>query len=213
MYVADLTETSRTREVSLDEQETFRKVLADAIRIVEDETIPYVVTGSTAANVWGRPTSIGDIDLVIDPTDAKRLLKRFASEGYDTEEAEPHWLYKAKRDGCTVDLIFVLSATMYLDDQMLDHAVDVDIEGTQLRLISPEDFVVSQAIAFEEDTPDYWFHGLGVLTKTDVDWDYLLQRASHGPRRVLSMLAFGQADDLAIPEKIIRRLFDLTYGT
>ena len=204
---------TRTREVSTEERETFRAVLADAIRIVEDEAIPYVVTGSAASNVWGRPTNIGDIDLVVDPTDAKRLLKRFDSEGYDTEEAEPQWLYKAKRDGCTVDLIFELSENMYLDDRMLERAVDVEIEGTQLRLISAEDFVVSQAIAFTEDTPDYWFHGLGVLTKADIDWDYLLERAVHGPRRMLSMLAFAQADDLAVPEKIIRRLFDQTYGS
>src|SRR5687768_3449297 len=94
---------TQTREISDEEMHAFRELLAESIRIVEDEGIPYVVAGSLASNIWGRPSAICDVDLVIDPTDAKRLLKRFDEAGFETEEAEPQWLYKAIRNGRTVD--------------------------------------------------------------------------------------------------------------
>lgn len=204
---------AQTREVTPEEQAEFGELLSDAIRIVEDEGVPYVVTGSIASNAWGRPTAVGDVDLVVDPTDAKRLLKRFEADGYETEEAEPQWLYKAKRGDRTVDLIFELEDHMYLDEPMLERASKKEIEGTELRLISAEDFVITQAISFGEDTPDYWFHALGVLARTRLDWDYLIARAARGPRRVLSLLVFAQANDLLIPDQVIRRLYETTYGS
>jgi hypothetical protein len=205
-------EIPQTREVGADELAAFRKLLAEAVGIVESEDCPYVVVGSIASNFWGRPTSVGDVDLVIDPTDAKRILKRFDSDGFETEETNPQWLYKAKKYGKIVDLIFEMEGPFYLDDPMIDHAVIEEIEGTRLRLISAEDFVLSQAMAFEEDTPDYWFHALGVLATATIDWDYLIDRASRGPRRMLSLMIFAQSNDLPVPDSAIRRLFETTYG-
>jgi hypothetical protein len=205
-------EIPQTREVSAEEHQAFRKLLAEAVGIVEDEGIPYVVAGSIASSFWGRPTSVGDLDLVIDPTDAKRLLKRFDSEGFETEITNPQWLYKAKKFDQTVDLIFEMEGPLYLDDPMVAHSIIEEIEGTRLRLISAEDFVLSQAMAFEEDTPDYWFHALGVLATATIDWDYLIERASRGPRRMLSLMIFAQSNDLPVPDSAIRRLFETTYG-
>ena len=205
-------EKSQTREVDQERLEQFREVLAEAIRIVEEEGVPYVIGGSIASNEWGRPSAVGDVDLIVQPTEAKRLLKAFDSAGYDTEESDPKWLYKAKKGDVSVDLIFEMEGHLYLEDVMVARAALSEIHGTRLRLMAAEDFIVSQAMSAGEDTPDYWYNALGVLAKTQLDWDYLVERASRGPRRVLSLMIYAQSNDLPIPDGAIRRLFETVYG-
>ncbi|MDQ3985451.1 MAG: nucleotidyltransferase [Actinomycetota bacterium] len=209
--MADKVTTARTREVSDKEADDFRSTLAHAVSVTENEGCPYLLAGSMASNVWGRPASIGDIDLVIRPDDAKRLLHTFETAGYETEEVEPQWLYKAKSNGVTVDLIFEMGGDLYLDDEMIEKGPMKEVEGTRLRLIGPEDYVVSQAMSTKEDTSDYWYNALAVLGRTDLDWDYLIRRASHGPRRVLSLLVYAQSEDLTVSNDAIRRLYEFLY--
>jgi predicted nucleotidyltransferase len=201
----------QTREVTAEELRRFRSVLGRAIEVAEAADIPYLVAGSTASNVWGRPTAIGDIDLVVKPTDAKRLLKAFEEAGFEPEESEPSWLYKATDDDVTVDIIFEMEGDLYVDDDMVDKGQYLEVEETKLRVMGPEDYVVSQAMSTKEDTPDYWYNALGVLAKTELDWDYLVKRATVGPKRVLSLLVYAQANDLMIPDDAISRLYDDVY--
>ena len=210
--MAGKVENNQTREISDRRLQAFRETLADAVAITEGEGIAYVAAGSLVSNHWGRPSTMGDVDIVIRPTDAKRLLKAFDAAGYDTEETEPQWLYKASKGDVTVDLIFQLEGDLYLDDDMIQRAPVEELHGVKLRIMSPEDFVVSQAMSAKEDTPDYWYNALGVIAKTNLDWDYLVQRASRGPRRVLSLVLYAQSNDLPIPDSTIRRLFETIYG-
>jgi hypothetical protein len=205
-------ENSQTREVGEQELETLAAILKESLSLTEQVGAPCLTAGSLACNHWGRPVPPGDLDLVVTPQDARRLLKAFDSAGYETEEAEEQWLYKASKDGVTVDLIFQMQGSLYLDDQMLEHASLEEILGVPVRLMGPEDFIVSQALSAREDTADYWYNAVGVLTRWDIDWDYLTQRASKGPRRVLSVLIYAQSDDLPVPDSAIRRLFETTYG-
>ena len=206
------TENPQTREIEPEQQEAFEAILAEAVAAVEGEGVPYVAGGSMASNAWGRPSPVADLDLVVNPTDAKRVLKAFESAGFETEETEPHWLFKAAKDGVTVDIIFELEGSLYLDDEMIARATIQEVAGTRLRLMPPEDFIVSQAMSTTKDTPDYWYNALGVLARSNIDWDYLIQRASRGPRRVLALIVYAQSNDLTIPDDVIRRLFTTVYG-
>lgn len=203
---------AQTEGIDDERLEVFRSVLSEAVRVAEDEDVPYVIGGSIASSTWGRPGSIGDIDMMISPADAKRLLKAFERSGFDTRVEDPKWIYKADKDGITVDLIFEMEGSMYLEEDMVQRGPIRDVHNVRMRLMAPEDFVVSQALSAKEDTPDYWYNGLGVIARSELDWDYLLQRAMRGPRRVLSMLIYAQSDDLRVPDTVVRRLFDATFG-
>jgi hypothetical protein len=69
-----------------------------------------------------------------------------------------------------------------------------------------------KAIAHDQDTPRYWHDALGIIAHTELDWDYLLQRARIGPRRVLSLLLHAQSDDLIVPDRAVRQLFEAIYS-
>ncbi|HEX2178480.1 MAG TPA: nucleotidyltransferase [Actinomycetota bacterium] len=203
---------SRTHDADPARDESFREILAEAIEIAERSDVPYLVGGSLASNTWGRPSRTGDVDLIIDPRSAKPLLRAFEEAGYTPEETYPQWLFKARKDGITVDLIFEMAGPLYLEPQMIERGSKVEILGTKLCLISPEDFVLSQAMALKEDTAVYWFNALGVIARQDLDWEYLIDMAQRGPRRFLALLLLAQAEDLPVPDSVIRRIFENTFA-
>lgn len=197
----------RTDHAEPGREERFAKVLAEAIAITEAEGVPYLGAGSMASATWGRPGPFGDIDLLIDPRSAKPLLTAFAGAGFTTDEPFPQWLFKAEKNGITVDMIFEMAGQLYLEPQMIERGSVVEVLGTKLRMISPEDFIISQALAFKEDTAVYWFNAFGVIGRQDIDWDYIVEMSQRGPRMVLAMLLLGQAYDLPIPDWVIRGIY------
>lgn len=201
----------RTDHAEPGREQTYSEVLAEAVSLVESNEIPYLAAGSMASLTWGRPGPLGDIDFLIDPRSAKPLLKAFDEAGFDTHETFPQWLFKAKKNGITVDLIFEMAGPLYLEPQMLERGTMVDILGTKVRMISPEDYVLSQALALKEDTAVYWFNALGVIGRQEMDWDYVIRMSNRGPRMILALLLLGQAHDLPIPDSVIRRIFNNLY--
>ena len=140
------------------------------------------------------------------------MLEVLAARGYATSEVAPLWLSKATARGVTVDVITRSTGEILLDDEMLERTVIREWHGRQLPLMPPEDLFVMKVVAASEDTPRYWYDGLAIVARGDLDWDYLLRRASvHGPRKVLSALLFAEASDLAVPSRAVERLFALVH--
>jgi predicted nucleotidyltransferase len=117
----------------------------------------------------------------------------------------PNWLYKAFRDDALVDVLFKAKGDIYLDDEMLARSVCCDVSGVAVRVIPPEDLFVIKALVHDEETPRHWFDALGLLSRENIDWDYLLRRARKGPRRVLSLLSYAMSLDLPVPAEAVRR--------
>jgi predicted nucleotidyltransferase len=187
-------------------------VLARAISALEAEKIPYVLIGGLASAALGRPRSTADIDVLVARDDAKSALGALAAAGFDTEETNPEWIYKAVRDEVTVDVIFWLKGDIYLDDQMLARAVDAEVDGVRAKVCPPEDQIVIKAIVHDEQTSRHWHDALGLIAACELDWDYLAERARHGARRVLALLIYAQSNDLIVTDETVKRLFDEVYG-
>src|SRR5205823_2484983 len=114
--------------------------------------------------------------------------------GFTTERTNPQWIYKAEKGGIPIDLVFWLKGGITVDDEMLSRAVHDELAGRPVRVIPPEDLFVIKAISFDEQSNRHWYDALGLLAVRPLDWPYLVVRARHGARRVLSLLVFAQAD-------------------
>jgi predicted nucleotidyltransferase len=189
------------------EEARFLAVFDTTVAALEAAHIPYVLMGGVASATVGRPRVTRDIDLFVRPEDARHVLDVLALEGYETEERFPHWLYKAWRDGILVDVIFRSTGDIYLDDEMLRRSTVGEYKGRRFRLIPPEDLLVIKAIVHDEHMPRHWHDALGIVAGDELDWEYLLRRARHGARRILSLLLYAQSNDLLVPADVIRRLF------
>jgi predicted nucleotidyltransferase len=160
----------------------------------------------------GRPRRTHDIDLLVRPDDAKGVLKTLRQAGFKTEETDPAWLYKAFKGDVLVDVIFMITGGIYLDDEMQSRAIDRDHEGVSVRIPSAEDQVVIKAIVHREETSRHWFDALAILARAELDWDYLLHRARLGAKRVLALLVYAQSSDILVPDWAIRRLYEELYA-
>ena len=107
----------------------------------------------------------------------------------------------------TVDLIFRTAGEMHLDDEMLSRALPHDADGTTIRLIPAEDLAVMKAVLYEEHRPFEWFDALALVSRPDLDWEYLVRRAlRHGAQRVLSLVLYARSSGVAVPDRVVENL-------
>jgi predicted nucleotidyltransferase len=193
--------------------ETDARELLDALRVataaLAEASIDALTIGGIAVAALSRPRWTHDIDLLVRPADALRALDALADAGMATEQTDPAWLFKAFHGDVLIDVIFRSHGDLYLDDEMVARSRIVEFGGVDLRVISPEDLVVFKALVHDERSPRHWHDALAILTRCDIDWEYLEARSCHGRRRVLSLLLYGQSNDLPIPREAVSSLWRL----
>lgn len=193
--------------------EVAEPALLDALDAVvaalDGQPIPYVFMGGIASAVHGRPRWTHDLDLFVRPEHARDVLSVLEQAGFATEEHDRYWLFKAVRDEVLVDIIFRSHGDIYLDDDMLARAVKADFHGRAVPVIAPEDLLVIKAVVHAEYSPRHWHDALALLVRCELDWPYLVRRARHGPRRVLSLLLYAQSNDLPVPDRVVDQLWSL----
>lgn len=189
----------------------FVRVLAEGIAAIEASGIRYTLIGGIASAVLGRPRYTQDIDVFVRPIDAEDVLDVLADAGFETQKTNPHWLYKAVKDGVLIDVIFRVVGDIYLDDEIVERSAVRSFKDIDLRVVSPEDLIVIKAAVTSEECPHHWHDALGVLASVEIDWDYLVARARNSARRVLSLLVYAESNDLVVPSSVIRSLAERIY--
>jgi predicted nucleotidyltransferase len=195
-------ETFECQKVPLD---VFLDVLSRS-RDALDGKIPYALIGGVACAIYGRPRWSYDIDLFVREPDAGTALELFSDAGFSTDELDPNWIYKAIDRGVLVDVIFRTVGDIYLDDEMIERIRHERFYGVEVATAAPEDLVVIKAIVAKEPRPHHWHDALGIIARTELDWNYLAYRARHGVHRVASLLLFARSNDLPVPSSVIRDL-------
>ena len=191
------------------EEAVFQRVLRETADVLRRSGIPHLFMGGVASAALGRPRWTHDIDVFVGPEDARRTLRVLASEGYETQETDPQWLYKGLKENVLVDVIFLSDGQVVLDREMAARARPAEVEGIRLPVIGPEDLIVIKALVHKERSPRHWFDALALLRRDDLDWEYLLDRAArYNPLRVLSLLYYARSSDQVVPGEAIRRLRD-----
>jgi predicted nucleotidyltransferase len=193
------------------QQNRFPSVFAEAVTALETAGIPYVLLGGLASAVLGRPRCTQDIDLFVKPEDALRTLAALRHVGFLTQETNPHWIYKACREGVTVDVLFKARGDIYLDDVMLARSRVRTCLNQPVRVVPPEDLIVIKALVHDEETPRHWHDALGIVAAGRLDWSYLVHRASKGPHRVLSLLLYAVSLGLVVPPTAVRALYSEAF--
>jgi predicted nucleotidyltransferase len=205
---------SQGQSSSLDTEEgrRFDSTLFSAIEALEEGQVHYVIIGGVAASGLGRPRPTQDIDIFVRPEDAEAVLDVLKSHGFRVEKTDPSWLFKAFKDDVLVDVIFRSQGGIYFDDEMRDRAVKVNYHHRQIRLVSPEDFIIIKCAVHSEEGPHHWHDALSVLSHAKIDWDYLLHRSRKAPRRLLALLIYAQSNDIWIPNQMIQKLHHTIFG-
>jgi hypothetical protein len=194
------------------DSETFQRVLRLLMTTVEQQDMPYLMIGGLVSSTLGRSRESHDIDILVTPRDAQRLLGALAAHGFETEQTYPEWLFKASMEGVLVDVLFCAGSTVYLDDEMLARSQPLELGDLTVSAASAEDLLVTKVASHTEGAPRYWHDALSIISRGGLDWDYLVLRARYAARRVLSLLIYAQSEDLLVPDAAVRALFEEIYG-
>jgi hypothetical protein len=165
-------------ETSFDELLETLKRSSAALR---EASVPFVLGGGLAIWARGGPETEHDLDYFVKPEDAERALQALAQAGFRPEKPPEGWLYKAWDDDVLVDLIFDPTGVS-VDDAFIDGAEESEVHAVRMRVLRPEDVLVTKLLALKEHSLDY--DGLLEISRAvreQIDWDEVRRRTEDSP--------------------------------
>jgi hypothetical protein len=156
--------------------------LHDTVGWLRQEEIPYFLTGAVAEALLWRPQLTRCIS-VLAVTSESRLfekmasLRQFALVGEPCDEAESCTVFL--RHATSLAGVAMTARTESFERQAAGRALCIDFNGLELRVPTPEDFVLLQTRAGKADADD-----IEAILKTypQADRDYMLQYLSSAPQ-------------------------------
>lgn len=133
---------------------------ADLAAALDAIGVRWYVFGAQAALIWGRPRLTTDVDVTVQcavPT--RELVSALEARGFSLRVDGTNAFIDATRvvplehraSGLGLDVVL---AGPGLEEQFLERAVPVDVAGTVVPFISPEDLVVTKLLAGREKDID-----------------------------------------------------------
>lgn len=180
-------------------------VLAAVAAAMHESASRWYLFGAQAATLWGRPRLTADVDITAEiPMERlDKFLEVMNRQGFTLRFDDREFLNRTRvfpflhdRTGIPLD---VVSAGPGLEEEFLDRAINVQVEGTTVPVISPEDLIVTKVLAGRsKDIEDV----RGVLRERAESLDMSRIR---GTLRLLED-ALGQSDLVVVFETELEKL-------
>ena len=155
--------------------------LKKAAAALRDADVPYLVAGGVASWARGGPATEHDLDFMVKPADADRALEALKQAGLRPEIPPEEWLYKAWDGDILVDLIFS-PAGLDVDDELIERGEEREVEAMTMRVMRPEDLLVSKLMAMTEHTIDYRSClEIARSLREQIDWHDVQRRVESSP--------------------------------
>jgi hypothetical protein len=164
----------------------------------------WYVFGAQAALVWGRPRLTTDVDVTVKcSVSTDHLVRTLDAHGFSLRDDATETFIRATRvvplehrsSGLALDVVL---AGPGLEDLFLERAIPIDVAGTLVPFISPEDLIVTKVLAGrEKDIEDV----RGVLSERGATLDVDRIRAT---LRLLED-ALGQSDLMPVFDDALGR--------
>lgn len=167
------------------EQNQFLKQI---VYLLEQASIPYMISGSVGSSFHGQPRATNDADIVIDPT-REQLLAFITSLGSDFYVSQPAALQALEhyamfniigiQSGYKADMI--IRKKRPFSQQEFQRKIRSDLFGVSAYILSPEDSILSKLEWSKDRHSETQFKdALGVLTvqKNRLDFAYLKKWAN-----------------------------------
>jgi hypothetical protein len=133
-----------------------QEIYADGLRALVDARVPFLVGGGYALYEYlGRWRSTKDIDLFVPAKHLAQALAALARARFQVEVTDAAWLGKAIRGAALIDIIFCSYNGLFpVDDSWLANGRDALVLGVPVRVVGPEEMIVSKCFVAARDRFD-----------------------------------------------------------
>jgi hypothetical protein len=148
-----------------------------SLELLSESGIPFLLSGTYALSCFTgivRPTK--DLDVFCKPSDAPKILAFFKSHGYAIEVEDERWIGKVWQGENFFDVIYnISSASIPITDEWFEHAYNVEVYGSTVRITPPTQFILSKLFLQTRYRYDGADVAHTILRKhADIDWRWLL---------------------------------------
>jgi hypothetical protein len=148
---------------------------------LRDSGVPFLVAGGVASWVRGGPATDHDLDFLVKPEDAEAALAALASAGLRPERPPEEWLFLAFDGDVMVDLIF-RPAGLEITDEVIARAEELEVEAMTMRVMRPEDLLVTKLMAMTEHSINYRSClEIARALREQIDWNDVRERSAGSP--------------------------------
>ncbi len=133
-----------------------RGAVAELLRalaaVLAAREIRWYVFGAQAVIVWGRPRFSADVDItaLIDDSARDEFVEAMRRSGFQLLFNDEEFISRTRvlpfvyQNGVPLDVVL---AGPGFEEAFLNRAIDVDVDGSSIPMISPEDLVITKILA------------------------------------------------------------------
>ncbi len=157
-------------------------VLKLVCKRLDEAQIPYMLTGSVAANFYAAPRMTRDIDIVIEilHSDASKFFDIFHDDFYinkeSIEEAIKHEnMFNIIHNDKVIKIDFVVRKKSPYRVTEFDRKKKIEFDDTQIWIVAPEDLIISKLLWAKDSLSDYQIRDVkNLLSSTkNLDEEYI----------------------------------------
>ena len=159
--------------------------------------LSFAVSGGFATSFYtGFWRNTKDMDLCVRPADRDAMVAVTREAGlhdlYDEKPYDRGWIYRATGQGVIIDIIWQLANyTAEVDDGWLTSGPEVTVYGDTLRLVPPEEMILSKIHVVQRERCDFPdIVNILYACGAQLDWSRLLELLSGEERLLASVVAF-----------------------
>src|SRR5215218_6733276 len=165
-----------------EDEERFGPILATLRKVVallREAQVPFMVGGSLAAWARGGPDVTNDLDLMVRPADAERVLSLLVDAGMTAERPPEEWLLKAWDGDVLVDVIFQ-TVEGDVTDELLARGEELTVTSMAMNVLRLEDMFALRLQTLNEHRLDYApLLKMARALREQVDWNAVRARVRH----------------------------------
>ncbi len=154
------------------------KVFQDVITKLNNNKIPYMISGSVAMNYYTVPRMTRDIDIVIEIDDIDRFYTTFKEEYYiDLEMVEDaignQFMFNIIHLKEVMKIDFIIRKNTEYQKTEINRRRQINIEGLKIFIVSIEDLIISKLLWAEDSHSELQIKDVKNLLKEKVDMKYI----------------------------------------
>ena len=184
-----------------------------AIGAIRKVKRPFLLAGAFGLAAYtGRWRNTKDIDFYVLPEDRQPLIDALTNAGfvdyYDKLPYVRHWIYRAWKDDCIVDIIWAMAnQRAQVDEEWFERAPQIAVHGETLDVVPAEELLWCKLYVMQKDRCDWpdivnLIHAAG----STLNWNHLMRRLGDDLPLLTGLLhVYGwlcPGSDLKLPQQL-----------